>query len=91
MNRLTFDPEEDQWKFQPLVPAERSVWVLDVGMLFPSEPSGAYNGFKNMLNFSHGARPFDLPALCVTHSFSLVSLLSFSTAIKSKILPLNRL
>ncbi|TKS76345.1 Kinesin-like protein KIF3C [Collichthys lucidus] len=23
MNRLTFDPEEDQWKFQPLVPAER--------------------------------------------------------------------
>ncbi|XP_033505226.1 kinesin-like protein KIF3C [Epinephelus lanceolatus] len=22
MNRLTFDPEEDQWKFQPLVPAE---------------------------------------------------------------------
>ncbi|XP_071388548.1 kinesin-like protein KIF3C isoform X2 [Centroberyx affinis] len=24
MNRLTFDPEEDQWKFQPLVPAERS-------------------------------------------------------------------
>ncbi|KAM6906110.1 kinesin-like protein KIF3C isoform 1-T1 [Lycodopsis pacificus] len=25
MNRLTFDPEEDQWKFQPLVPAERSV------------------------------------------------------------------
>uniref|UniRef100_A0A4W6DKY5 Kinesin-like protein n=1 Tax=Lates calcarifer TaxID=8187 RepID=A0A4W6DKY5_LATCA len=25
MNRLTFDPEEDQWKFQPLVPAERSI------------------------------------------------------------------
>lgn len=25
MNRLTFDPEEDQWKFQPLVPADRSV------------------------------------------------------------------
>ncbi|KAM3861305.1 kinesin-like protein KIF3C isoform 2-T2 [Diretmus argenteus] len=25
MNRLTFDPEEDQWKFQPLVPAERSM------------------------------------------------------------------
>ncbi|XP_029352522.1 kinesin-like protein KIF3C isoform X2 [Echeneis naucrates] len=22
MNRLTFDPEEDQWKFQPLVPGE---------------------------------------------------------------------
>ncbi|XP_029984857.1 kinesin-like protein KIF3C isoform X1 [Sphaeramia orbicularis] len=22
MNRLTFDPEEDQWKFQPLVPTE---------------------------------------------------------------------
>ncbi|KAM9704170.1 kinesin-like protein KIF3C [Menidia menidia] len=22
MNRLTFDPEEDQWKYQPLVPAE---------------------------------------------------------------------
>ncbi|XP_069017614.1 kinesin-like protein KIF3C [Embiotoca jacksoni] len=22
MNRLTFDPEEDQWKFQPLVPAK---------------------------------------------------------------------
>nr|XP_046229318.1 kinesin-like protein KIF3C [Scatophagus argus] len=22
MNRLTFDPEEDQWRFQPLVPAE---------------------------------------------------------------------
>uniref|UniRef100_A0A8C3GC50 Kinesin-like protein n=1 Tax=Cyclopterus lumpus TaxID=8103 RepID=A0A8C3GC50_CYCLU len=64
MNRLTFDPEEDQWKFQPLVPAERSVWVLDVGMLFPSEPSGAYNGLKNVLNFSHGSRPFDLPALC---------------------------
>lgn len=32
MNRLTFDPEEDQWKFQPLVPAERSVWVSDVGV-----------------------------------------------------------
>ncbi|CDQ91297.1 unnamed protein product [Oncorhynchus mykiss] len=27
MNRLTFDPEEDQWKFTPLVPAERSGWV----------------------------------------------------------------
>uniref|UniRef100_A0A673CN25 Kinesin-like protein n=1 Tax=Sphaeramia orbicularis TaxID=375764 RepID=A0A673CN25_9TELE len=25
MNRLTFDPEEDQWKFQPLVPTERSM------------------------------------------------------------------
>uniref|UniRef100_A0A3Q0T9I3 Kinesin-like protein n=1 Tax=Amphilophus citrinellus TaxID=61819 RepID=A0A3Q0T9I3_AMPCI len=25
MNRLIFDPEEDQWKFQPLVPAERSM------------------------------------------------------------------
>lgn len=25
MNRLTFDPEEDQWKCQPLVAAERSV------------------------------------------------------------------
>lgn len=37
MNRLTFDPEEDQWKFQPLVPAERSVWFLDVG-IFPFEP-----------------------------------------------------
>lgn len=24
MNRLMFDPEEDQWRFQPLVPAERS-------------------------------------------------------------------
>ena len=23
MNRLTFDTEEDQWKFQPLVPSER--------------------------------------------------------------------
>lgn len=23
MNRLTFDPEEDQWRFQPLVPAQR--------------------------------------------------------------------
>uniref|UniRef100_A0A8C3B0A1 Kinesin-like protein n=1 Tax=Cyclopterus lumpus TaxID=8103 RepID=A0A8C3B0A1_CYCLU len=46
MNRLTFDPEEDQWKFQPLVPAERSVWVLDVGMLFPSEPSDMY--FKTL-------------------------------------------
>lgn len=24
MNRLMFDPEEDQWRFQALVPAERS-------------------------------------------------------------------
>ncbi len=23
MNRLQFDAEEDQWKFQPLVPAEK--------------------------------------------------------------------
>ena len=23
MSRLTFDTEEDQWRFQPLVPAER--------------------------------------------------------------------
>lgn len=31
MNRLTFDPEEDQWKFQPLVPAERSVfWDIPI-------------------------------------------------------------
>ncbi|XP_064847876.1 kinesin-like protein KIF3B isoform X3 [Oncorhynchus masou masou] len=28
MNRLTFDPEEDQWKFTPLVPAERSGWSV---------------------------------------------------------------
>lgn len=28
MNRLTFDPEEDQWKFQPLVQLERSVQKL---------------------------------------------------------------
>lgn len=31
MNRLTFDPEEDQWKFQPLVPAE----MLVLSIIFP--------------------------------------------------------
>lgn len=46
MNRLTFDPEEDQWKFQPLVPAERSVCVSHGGMLFPFGPSGGNNGLK---------------------------------------------
>lgn len=30
MNRLVFDPEEDQWKFQSLVPTERSASVFDV-------------------------------------------------------------
>lgn len=30
MNRLMFDPEEDQWRFQPLVPAERSGSALDL-------------------------------------------------------------
>lgn len=77
MNRLTFDTEEDQWKFQPLVPAERSVcgvWHV-LGLLFPSGPSGGNNGLKNVLNFSRGSRPFDLSALCVTRSSSLVSLL----------------
>lgn len=42
MNRLTFDPEEDQWRFQPLVPAERSVWAVDDG-IFPFRPSGENN------------------------------------------------
>lgn len=45
MNRLTFDPEEDQWRFQPLVPAERSVWAVDVG-IFPFGPSGGNNSLK---------------------------------------------
>lgn len=30
MNRLMFDPEEDQWRFQPLAPAERCGSAFDL-------------------------------------------------------------
>ncbi|CAB1339708.1 unnamed protein product [Coregonus sp. 'balchen'] len=44
MNRLTFDPEEDQWKFTPLVPAERSgraenIMFLELDMTPPTTVS----------------------------------------------------
>lgn len=69
MNRLTFDPEEDQWKFQPLVPAERSVWVSDVGI---QADSGGNNELKNV-----GAH--DLLTFVLSVSPALL-LLSSSTA-----------
>ncbi|KAI3364111.1 hypothetical protein L3Q82_010938 [Scortum barcoo] len=46
MNRLTFDPEEDQWKFQPLVPAEsltidlaENIMFLELDMTPPNSAS----------------------------------------------------
>eukprot|EP00063_Salmo_salar_P086940 XP_014061775.1 PREDICTED: kinesin-like protein KIF3C [Salmo salar] len=42
MNRLTFDPEEDQWKFTPLVPAESQMKKRPVSAVGYKRPISQY-------------------------------------------------
>lgn len=66
MNRLTFDPEEDQWKFQPLVAAERSVWFV---LRFGGSPSSIRG--QSEVNIIECRGQSSCVDLVILHSFSI--------------------